>query len=135
MEVLMRTLRTLLVGPLVLAMSSTSPALAQERHVVDPAKMASEVSQHVGRQDADRAAIRETLARPEVRDVAMTVGINLDRLGAAVDAMSGDRLDRAAEAARQVNDRLVGGQRNIVISTTTIIIALLVVILIVVAVD
>jgi len=72
----MRTLRTLLVGPLVLATTLTSGSFAQERHVVDPAKMASAISQRVGNQDADRTAIREALARQEVRDVAAKAGIN-----------------------------------------------------------
>ena len=129
----MRTLRTLLAGPLVLI--TTFAASAQERHVVDPATMASAISQHVEKQDADRRAIREALAHPEVRDVAAKAGIDLDRLGAVVDTLEGDSLERAAEAAQQVNDQLVGGQRNLVISTTTIIIGLLVLILIIVAVD
>ena len=57
------------------------------------------------------------------------------RVAAAAETLSGADLERAAEAARQVNDSIVGGASNVVISTTTIIIALLVVILIIVAVD
>lgn len=130
----MRTLRTLLVGPLVFVTALAPTAMAQERHVVDPAALATVVGQHVAKQDADRTAIRDALARPEVREVAVKTGINLDRLTAAVDTMSGESLERAAGAARQVNDRLVGGATTLVISTTTIIIALLILILIIVAV-
>lgn len=131
----MRTLRKLLVGPLILVTALSSAAFAQQRHVVDPAAMANTISQHVGKQDADRAAIREAFARAEVRDVAAKTGIDVGRLTAAVETMNASDLERAADAARQVNERLVGGQRNLVISTTTIIIVLLVVILIIVAVD
>jgi hypothetical protein len=131
----MRMLRKLLAGPLMLATALSSAAFAQERHAVDPAAMADAISQHVGKQDADRTSIREALARPEVREVAAKAGIDLGRLTAALNTMSGDNLERAAEAAQQVNDRLVGGQRNVVLSTTTIIIVLLAVILIIVAVD
>ena len=131
----MRMLRKLLVSPLVLVPVLSSAAFAQERHAVDPAVMANAISRQVEKQDADRTAIREALARPEVRDVAAKTGIDLGRLTAAADTMTGGALERAAGAARQVNDRLVGGQRNLVISTTTIIIVLLIVILIVVAVD
>jgi hypothetical protein len=135
MEGLMRTLRKLLVGPLVLLTALSTSAFAQERHVVNPAALADAVSQHVVNQDADRAAIREAFARPEVRDVAAKTGLDLARLSAAVDTMSAGDLARAADAARQVNDRLVGGATTLVISTTTIIIVLLVVILIILAVD
>ena len=131
----MRTLRILLVGPLVLVTALSSAAFAQQRHVVDSAAMASAITQHVGKQDADRAAIRDAFARPEVRDVAAKTGIDLGRLAAAVETISGNDLERAADAARQVNERLVGGQRNIIISTTTIIVVLLVVILLIVALD
>ena len=131
----MRMLRTLLVGPLVLVTMLSSAAFAQERHAVDPAAMANAIRQQVEKQDADRTAIREALARPEVRDVAAKTGIDLGRLTAEADTMTGGALERAANAARQVNDRLVGGQRNVTISTTTIIIVLLVVILIIVAVN
>ena len=131
----MRTLRTLLVGPLVLVTALSTSAFAQERHVVNPAALADAVSQHADKQDADRAAIREAFARPEVRDVAAKTGVDLSRLSAGVDTMSAGDLARAADAARQVNDRLVGGATTLVISTTTIIIILLIVILIIVAVD
>jgi hypothetical protein len=102
---------------------------------VDPAAISSAVAQHVIDQDADRAAVHEALGRPEVRDVAARTGVSLDTLTAAVDTMAGSDLQRAAEAAREVNQSLVGGQSRLVISTTTIIIILLLVILIVVAVD
>jgi hypothetical protein len=57
------------------------------------------------------------------------------RVIAVADTLAGADLERAAEAARQVNEPLVGGASTVVISTTTIIIALLVLILIIVAVD
>ena len=85
-------------------------------------------------QDADRAAIREDLARPEVRDTASKVGLDLSRTAACLDTLSGSELQRAAHAARNVNQSLIGGASNVTISTTTLIIVLLVVILLVVAV-
>ena len=84
--------------------------------------------------DAQRAAIRQALARPEVQDVARQVGVDLERINASVATLSSAELARAATAAGQVNDTLAGGASNVVISTTTLIIVLLVVILIVVAV-
>jgi hypothetical protein len=131
----MRTFRMLFVAPLMLVLAFSSSAFAQERHAVNPAALADAVSQHVAQQDADRAAIHEALARPEVRQMASTAGVDLDRIANAVDTLNGDSLNRAASAARDVNQALVGGASTVVISTTTIIIALLVVLLIILAVD
>lgn len=131
----MRLLRQMLIGPLVLTTALSTSAFGQTRHALDPAAMAEAVAQHAAAHDADRAAIHEALARPEVRGVAASAGINLDRLSAAVGTMNGADLERAAAAARNVNDALVGGATTLVISTTTIIIALLVIIIVLLAVD
>jgi predicted xylose isomerase-like sugar epimerase len=90
--------------------------------------------QHAAQQDADRAAIRAALARPEVREVAEKAGLDIDRANAVVNTLDGAGLDRAASVARQVNEQLSGGSSTIVISPTTIIIVLLLVLLIVIAV-
>ncbi len=85
-------------------------------------------------QDADRAAIREALARPEVKNLAAGMGVDMNRLTETVDTLAAADLDQAASTARQVNQQLVGGDSTVTLSTTTIIIALLVLILIIVAV-
>lgn len=131
----MRTIRTLMVTVLVSMLALTPSAFAQERHAVQSSVLSQTVAQAVSQQDADRAAIKDTLQRPEVREVAARVGLSLDQAQARVDTMSGAQLSQAAAAATQVNQALVGGASTIVISTTTIIVALLIVILIVVAVD
>jgi hypothetical protein len=130
----MHTLRRLLAVALVAAMAPASTAAAQDRHAVSPSTIASAISGRLAEDAAARAAVREALGRAEVGDVATRVGIELDVVRGAVDTLEGDDLDRAASAARQVNQALVGGQ-NITFSATTIIIILLVVILIIVAVD
>jgi hypothetical protein len=129
----MRTVRRYLAAPLALLVSLSSTALAQERHLVDPAALAQTVTQHAARQDADRATIRETLDRPEVQAVASRLGIDRDRLLVSVDTLSGADLARAADAARDADRSLVGGASTIVISTTAIIIILLIVLIIVAA--
>jgi hypothetical protein len=60
--------------------------------------------------------------------------VDTERVSASVSTFSGADLERAATAARQVNQALAGGASTVVLSTTTIIIILLVVILIIVAV-
>jgi hypothetical protein len=135
MEVWMRMFRMTVVALLVALTAFPSLASAQQRHAVSPATMAAAVADHAAQQDADRETIRQALSRPEVREIADNTGIDMARVTAAVNTMSGADLDRAADIARQVNDSLVGGASTVVISTTTIIIILLIVILIVVAVD
>lgn len=131
----MRTFRTLLAVPLVFMLALSTSAFAEERHAVNPSVLSQTVTQQVAQQDADRAAIHEALSRSEVREVARRSGVDLDRINASVDTLSGSALSQVAAAAQQVNQNLVGGASTVVISTTTVIIALLVVILIVVAVD
>lgn len=129
----MRTIRTVLVATLVSMLAVTPSLFAQERHAVNRSALAQAVTDQVARQDADRAAIHDALNRPEVREIAAKSGVNLDRMQASIDTLSGPQLSQVASAAQQVNQAFVGGASTVVISTTTIIIALLVVIIIVVA--
>lgn len=129
----MLTFRHISAVALMMSMAVSTPAFAQQRHAVDPIALAQAVDQHVARQDADRMAIREALARPQVQKIAHQVGVDLSRVNASIATLAGGDLERAATAARQVNDALAGGASSVVISTTTLIIALLVVILLIVA--
>jgi hypothetical protein len=129
-----RSIRRLAAVFLLASLTPWSSAVADERHAVAPSALADAIASKVQQQDADRAVIREAIDRPEVRDVATRLGIDLDRTRQAVDTLSGDELRHAAKTATQVNEALVGGQ-TMTFSVTTIIIILLVVILIIVAVD
>ena len=131
----MRVVRQLLAFPLMLLMIAASPAFAGQQHLVAPGQLVATVTDHVAHQDANRAAIREALARPEVRDVASSMHVDLERAAAAVETLTGADLEQAANAARTVNQQLVGGASTVVISTTTIIIILLLIILLVVAIN
>ena len=77
--------------------------------------------------------MHEALARPEVQQIASSIGLDLTRATAAIDTMDAQDLERAASAARDVNQQLVGGASTVGISTTTIIIILLLIIILVVA--
>ena len=122
--------RKSLVFPLVILMAGSAAA----QHVVPPQQLAATIAEQMTRQDADRAAIREALARPEVRAVASSMKIDMDKVMTTVDTLSGVDLAQAGNAARQVNQQLVGGASTVVISTTTIIIVLLLLILLIVLV-
>jgi hypothetical protein len=129
---LMSTARTLLAFSLAVLMTSTS-AFAGQQHLVSPEQLATTVADDAAKQDMNRATVRQALERPEVQAVASKFGLDVTRATEAVNAMSGADLEKAADAAQQVNEQLVGGASSVVISTTTIIIILLVLILLIVA--
>jgi hypothetical protein len=126
----MTTARTSLALVLVFLTASGS-AFADQQHVVAPQQLITAMTEKVAAEDADRAAVREALARPQVREVAASMGVDMAKLTGAVETMSGDDLKQAASTARQVNEELVGGVTTIALTATTIIIILLVVIIIV----
>lgn len=129
----MRTIRQFLALPLVLVTAMAAPAFADVQHLVPPAQLTATVTDRVAAQDASRAAIREALARPEVQSVAASMHLDLSSASAAIETLTATDLGQAANAARAVNEQLVGGASTVVLSTTTIIIILLVVILLIVA--
>jgi hypothetical protein len=129
----MKLVRTLLVFPLVVLMMASSSAFAGQQHLVNPSQLAAAVADDAAKQDTNRAIVREALERPEVQAVASKLGLDLSRATAAVETLSGADLDKAANAAQQVNEQLVGGASTVVISTTTIIIVLLLLIILIVA--
>ncbi len=112
---------------------TSAPALAGQQHVVSPNELASTVAGRAAAQDTDRAAIREALTQPRVRDVVSSLGVSVDRVEAVAETLDGAELARAGDAARQVNQQLVGGASSVTLSTTTIIIILLLVIILIVA--
>ena len=128
----MRQVQKLFVLPLACLMALSTSAFAQQ-HVVSQDVLTAAVTEHVAKQDSDRDVVRTALDHPQVRGMAASMGVDLARANAAVATLSGADLERAATAARQVNDTLAGGASTIVISTTTVIIALLIVIIILVA--
>jgi hypothetical protein len=131
----MKTLRTLAAGSLIVLLGLASPAAAQDRHVMPASAIGQALANQADQDQAHRTAIKNTLARQEVRAVALKAGIDLARATAAVDTMSDDQLAQAAAVADRVDQSLAGGASTVTISTTTIIIALLIIILIVVAAD
>ena len=128
----MTAARSLLVLSLV-AWTTSSTAFADQQHLVSPSQLATTVADGAAKQDMNRATVRGALERPEVQAVASKLGLDVTRADEAVDALSGAELEKAANAAQQVNEQFVGGASTIAISTTTIIIILLLVILLIVA--
>ncbi|MGE4055699.1 MAG: hypothetical protein AB7F99_12950 [Vicinamibacterales bacterium] len=131
----MRLLQKLLLGPLVLGLLLPLDARAQLRHAVDPSHLSDVVAEHAAGDATNRAVVRDALSRTDVRKIASRLGVDAAELDRAAGLLSGADLARAADAARQLDQDLVGGQSAVVLSTTTIIIILLVVIVIVAVAD
>ena len=115
----------------VIAVGAAGASLAGEpqRHVVGGNDIQARIDQQVGQADADRQAIQTMLQRADVRRIAGTAGLNLERASAAAAVLSGPSLATLAAQAREVNAGLVGGSETIVISATALIIILLIIIL------
>lgn len=100
-----------------------------QRHVVKENEIQARIDQQIGQADADREAIQSMLQREDVRQIAGSAGLDLERASAAAAVLSGSELEELAAQAREGNAELAGGDGRIVISATAIIIILLVLIL------
>jgi len=118
---------------LAVTVSAASAGLAGEtgRHVVADQEIQAKIDQQINQADADRQAIQILLQRPEVRQIAGTAGLDLERASAAAGVLSGSALEQLAAQARAADADLAGGDRTIVVSATMVIIVLLILILLV----
>jgi len=134
----MQAVRRAAAALLAAVIVAPSSAFADGLRAPDTAMLAAVVQEHAALQEADRQTIRQALGRPEVRDVAGRVGVDVDRITGSIDTIAVGDLGRAADAARKVNKQLdrqlAGGESTVAFSTTTIIITLLVAIVVVVAI-
>lgn len=89
------------------------------------------IAMQTGSEEADRESLRRFVARQDVQRVARTADLDLEKASAGILALEGERLSRAADQARALEDRM-GAADTITISATTVIIILLLVLLIVV---
>jgi hypothetical protein len=122
-------LAVLALAALAVGAVGTSLAGEPQRHVVGESEIQARIDQQIGQENADRQAIQTMLQREDVRRIAGTVGLDLQRASAAAGVLSGASLQRLAAQANEVNATLVGGDSTVVISATTIIIILLALIL------
>ena len=110
--------------------AGASPAGEPQRHVVGENEIQARMDQQIGQADADRQAIQIMLRRADVRQIAGSAGLDLERASAAAGVLSGPSLEKLAAEAREVNAGLAGGG-TLVLSTTAVISILLILILLV----
>ena len=97
----------------------------------DPTAEPAAIAMQTDQEEADREALRRFIARQDVQRVARVADLDLEKASAGVLALEGEKLSRAADQARALEDRM-GSSDVITIQTTTLIIILLLIILIVV---
>lgn len=117
----------LLLLPMLLV---SSPALAQQVHVVDAATMGQAL---VDKADADRTQrelLRRVLNRADAREMAARMGLSVERVESAVATLDGAELGELARHASAVEAAaLAGGANTVVISLTTLLLVIIIVIL------
>ena len=121
-------IRTSVVTLVVSVLLWGSPALAQQRHVVDLAVMHQAVADQAATDQQNRDAVLSVLHRAEVQDLAGRLGLNVTNAENAVPTLSSSELARLAGPAHMANVQLAGGD-TVVISVTTLLLLIILVIL------
>lgn len=133
----MRTLAmvlTLFGGILIPTLShAQTTQTAPTPHAASPAAIEQALQQRVADTEAQRARVRQLLARPEIQKLAGDLGLDLRRAESSVATLEGQQLADVAAQAQRVEDALAGGQSRITISTTFLVIALLLLIVLILA--
>jgi hypothetical protein len=109
----------------------SSPAFAEQRHVVTPSAMRDAIAQQAQAQQQTRDALRAALGNSQVRDVAARLGLNVAKAEGAISTLSPQELEQLAGPVRDLNANLAGGASTIVISTTTLLLIIIIIILLV----
>ena len=119
------------IAMVVITIGATGLGQAAEptHNVVGVDEILTRIDQQAGQAETDRQAILSMLQRPEIRQIAGSAGLDLERASAAAAVLSGPSLESLASQARDVNASLSGGDTRIVISATLVIIVLLILIL------
>jgi hypothetical protein len=109
----------------------STPALAQERHVVDLAVIHQAVTEQATTDQQNREVVLRVLHRADVQSLAGRLGLSVTTAENAVPTFSSAELARLAGPARMADVPMAGGADPIVISLTTLLLIVIIVILIV----
>lgn len=124
-----RMLLTLLAAVLIsVGFAGTGQAGGSRSDVVGEVDIQAQIDRRVDNEAQDRQAIRDLLRRPDVRRIAGSAGLDIERASAAAGVLTGPELRNIAASAREINGR-VGGTEKVTISVTALIIILLVIII------
>jgi hypothetical protein len=107
----------------------SSPARAQQRHVVDLAVMHQAVADQAATDRQNRDVVLSVLHRADVQELAGRLGLSVTRAENAVPTLSSAELARLAGSANMADVQLAGGD-TVVISLTTLLLLIIIVILV-----
>ena len=129
LEVFMRN-RMTVVALIVSSLLWSSTAMAQQRHVVDPAAMRQAVADQGTKDQQNRDVVLRVLRQKQMQDVASRLGLSVTRAENAVSTLGSAELASLAIPARLADKELAGGSQKIIISTTTLLLIIIIVILV-----
>jgi len=122
------TLTLLAAAFISVGLAGTSRAGEPRPDVIGEVDIQAQIDRRVDNEVQDRQAIQDLLRRPDVRRIAGSAGLDIERASAAVGVLSGPELKEIASHARAINGG-VGGTEKVTISVTVIIIILLLIII------
>lgn len=122
-------IRTTVVTLVVCSFLWSPLAMAQQRHVVNPANLRQAIADQSLTDQQNRDAVLSVLHRSQVRELAGRLGLSVTRAEGAVSTLDSEELSRLADTARTAEQQLAGGDSTIVISATTLLIVVLLILL------
>ena len=123
-------IRTTVVALVVSSLLWNSSAMAQQRHVVDPAVLHQAIADQAVTDQQNRDAVLGVLHHSQVRELADRLGLSVTRAEGAVSALNSTELAHLAGSARMADAQLAGGADPIVLSLTTLLLIIIAVLLI-----
>ncbi len=117
------------LGVIPVLATAAPVAASHNPSVVTTQDLQQAVAAKSATRDADRAAIRGLLERPQVQTIAARAGLDVNRAIARVNTLSGQDLSSLAARARTLNAQIAGGDDTIVLSTTGLLVIILVIVL------
>ncbi len=130
-QVLAAILCVLMLGPMSPQLASAAQAVPDS--LVTQSQIDDALLRASADEEASRGAIRDLLAREDVRRLAKKAGLNegyVDKAAGLVDTLEGKDLERAAGYAGELSDRLAGGDTvHISIGLVSLLLIIIIIIL------
>ncbi|MCX6545828.1 MAG: hypothetical protein NTV05_15620 [Acidobacteria bacterium] len=124
-------IRRIIVTVVVSSLLWSSSAMAQQRHVVDPAQMRQAIADQALTDQQNREAVLSVLQHSQVRDLASSLGLSVTKAESAIATLDSVELASLAGPALMADAQLAGGgNQTIVISVTTLLLIIIIIILV-----
>src|SRR5262245_33449250 len=118
----------LMIGPI--GPRTASAALADRQSLVTQSQIEDALLRRSANEEKSRDALRNVLARQDVRRMAKDFGIDVltvDKAAGLVGTLEGKDLERAAASANELNERLAGGDVTISIGLISLLLIIIII--------